>query len=424
MVEPVMFFGIGFLFAALIGVVIIPFVQARAVRLTMRRLEAATPLSMAEIQADKDQLRAEFAMSTRRLEMSVEHMKAKTTSQLAELGKKSDAINKLKMELGEKTATIFALEARDKALKEQLRATEEELSFKLNAMRDAERSLKEKESDLAKLNAQLEQQSMANDSQRVELVALRTQIDALKDRVSDTEREFKATEDRLGRERLDAKQASDQLEAERTKVGSLGDRVSELERQLVGQSKETEILGRRAQELETRLAHQGRLLAERDYQLDQMRQQLEAAAKTEADLRAEVGGIAGSYRSAIDSLKGEKAKLQEQLTRSREEAIQLNREISTMKRDSETSWASERVESALLRERINDVAAEVARLTAALEGPNSPIEAILAEHAPSLHANGDAQAPEGSTDADRGNLAERIRALQSRVTQIAPPKPA
>lgn len=420
MVEPVMFFGIGFLFAALIGVVIIPFVQARAVRLTMRRLEAATPLSMAEIQADKDQLRAEFAMSTRRLEISVEQMKAKTTSQLAELGKKSDAINKLKMELGEKTASIFALEARDKALKEQLRATEEELSFKLNAVREAERTLKEKENDLAKLGAHLEQQSMANDSQRVELVALRTQVDALKDRVSDTEREFKATEDRLGRERLDAKQAADQLEVERAKAGNLGDRVSELERELVAQSKETEILGRRAQELETRLAHQGKLLAEREYQLDQMRQQLQSAAKTEADLRAEVGGIAGSYRSAIDSLKGEKAKLLEQLTRSREETIQLNREISTMKRDSETSWASERVESALLRERINDVAAEVARLTAALEGPNSPIEAILAENAPGLHANGDAQ----STEGDKGNLAQRIRALQSRVTQIAPPKPA
>ncbi len=151
MVEPVMFFGIGFLFAALIGLIIIPLVQARAVRLTMRRLEAATPLSMAEIQADKDQLRAEFAMSTRRLEMSVEQMKAKTTSQLAELGKKSDAINRLKIELGEKTATIFALEARDKALKDQLRASEEELSFKLNAMREAERALTEKRADLAKL---------------------------------------------------------------------------------------------------------------------------------------------------------------------------------------------------------------------------------------------------------------------------------
>src|SRR3954447_20905521 len=240
MIEPIMFFAIGFLAASLFGLVLVPLVHNRAVRLTMRRLEAATPLSMAEIQADKDQLRAEFAMSTRHLEMSVEQMKAKTTSQLAELGKKSNAINRLKLELGEKTATIFALEARDKALKDQLRATEEELSFKLNAMRAAERALAEKEADLAKLTHELDQQSVVNDSQRVELVALRTQVDALKDRVNDTEREFKVTEDRLSREKFDAKQASDLLEAERSKVGSLGDRVSELERQLAGQSKETE----------------------------------------------------------------------------------------------------------------------------------------------------------------------------------------
>jgi chromosome segregation ATPase len=426
MVEPVMFFGIGFLFAALIGLIIIPLVQARAVRLTMRRLEAATPLSMAEIQADKDQLRAEFAMSTRRLEMSVETMKAKTTSQLAELGKKSDAINRLKLELGEKTATIFALEARDKALKDQLRATEEELSFKLNAMRDAERALTEKQTDLARLTGELDQRSVINDSQRVELVALRTQIDALKDRVNDTEREVKTTEDRLNRERFDAKEASELLNGERTKVGSLADRVSNLERQLVVQTTEAEILGRRAQELETRLGHQGRLLAERDYQCDQLRIQLDAAVKTEADLRAEVGGIAGSYRAAIDSLKAEKDKLQEQLTRSREETVQLSREIASMKRDTETSWASERVESALLRERINDVAAEVARLTAALEGPGSPIETILAGDAPSV-SNGEppSRRVEGGAEGEnKGNLAERIRALQSRVTQITPPKPA
>ena len=70
MIEPIMFFGIGFLAASLFGLMLIPLVHNRAVRLTMRRLEAATPLSMAEIQADKDQLRAEFAMSTRRLEIS------------------------------------------------------------------------------------------------------------------------------------------------------------------------------------------------------------------------------------------------------------------------------------------------------------------------------------------------------------------
>src|SRR5215813_7418454 len=130
MVEPIMYFGIGFLIASLFGLVILPLVHARAARLTMRRLEAAAPLSMAEIQADKDQLRAEFAMSTRRLEMSVDQLKTKSTSQLAELGKKGDTINRLKIELGEKTATIFALEARDKNLRDQLRANEEEFAVK------------------------------------------------------------------------------------------------------------------------------------------------------------------------------------------------------------------------------------------------------------------------------------------------------
>ena len=94
MIESVMYFGIGFLVAALLCLLFVPLVHNRAVRLTMKRLEAATPLSIAEIRADKDQLRAEFAMSTRRLEMSVEKMKTKTTTQLAELGKKSDAIDR------------------------------------------------------------------------------------------------------------------------------------------------------------------------------------------------------------------------------------------------------------------------------------------------------------------------------------------
>src|SRR5206468_12513065 len=122
MIEPIMYLAIGFLVSMLCGLMIVPLVHNRAVRLTTRRLEAATPLSMAEIQADKDQLRAEFAMSTRRLEMSVEQLKNKSTGQLAELGKKNHVINRLKMELGENAATTFALEARDRGMKDQLRA--------------------------------------------------------------------------------------------------------------------------------------------------------------------------------------------------------------------------------------------------------------------------------------------------------------
>ena len=180
MIEPIMYFSIGFLVAALIALLFFPLVHNRAVRLTMRRLEAATPLTIAEIRADKDQLRAEFAMATRRLEMNVEQMKGKTTAQLAELGKKTDAINQLKRELGEKTATIFALEERDKTLIEQMRASEEEFELKSSSLRETERALAEKEAELSKLIAELGDQSISADSQRVELAALRTQVEAMK----------------------------------------------------------------------------------------------------------------------------------------------------------------------------------------------------------------------------------------------------
>ena len=60
MIEPIMYLAIGFLVSMLFGLMILPLVHNRAVRLTTKRIEAATPLSMAEIQADKDQLRAEF----------------------------------------------------------------------------------------------------------------------------------------------------------------------------------------------------------------------------------------------------------------------------------------------------------------------------------------------------------------------------
>ncbi len=429
MIEPIMYFGIGFLVAALLGLLFVPLVHNRAVRLTMRRLEAATPLSIAEIRADKDQLRAEFAMSTRRLEMSVEQMKTKTTTQLAELGKKSDAINQLKKELGDKTATIFTLESREKTLRDQLRATEEEFELKSNSLHEAERVLSDKEAELAKLLAELGERSITADSQRVELAALRTQVEAMKVSVADYEHAVKETEERLARERADAEAAAKELNTARGKLDSLAARTGELERQLVVQTTEAEILSRRVQELEMRLGDQGRLLAEREAALDRLRGELEAARATEGELRAELVSTSNRSSSVADKFRTEISQLEAQLSVAVEERSKLQREAATMKREAESTWAAERVENALLRERINDVAAEVARLTAVLEGPGSPIESMLAVAAPALDqgphhpaANGartEAGTAKEPQQQGKSTLADRIRALQSTASRVA-----
>jgi chromosome segregation ATPase len=424
MIEPIMYFGIGFLVAALIGLVVVPLVHGRAVRLTMRRLEAATPLSMAEIQADKDQLRAEFAMSTRRLEMSVETLKTRSTSQLAELGKKGDAINRLKIELGEKSATIFALEARDKALRDQLRATEEEFAVKTSTMLEAQRALSGKEAELAKFVGDFDERSTLAESQKVEIIALKTQIEALKDRLTAAGNELKTVEDRRDSERVELKAATQELSEERGKVENLGRRVAELEHALVAQTTEAEMLGRRAHDLETRLTEQSRLLTESDFELKHLRGEIETARKTEGDLRTAIIELDGRSSSMSQKLKAENAQLTAELDRIKDERDRVARDLAGMKREAEEAWASERVENALMRERINDVAAEVARLASALEGPNSTIDAILAAETARDHAGATGVAMHGGVEiaagqSSDGNLADRIRALQTHASRVS-----
>ena len=216
------------------------------------------------------------------------------------------------------------------------------------------------------------------DSQRVELAALRTQIEAMKVSVADYERAVRATEERLARERAEAEAAARQSDEERGKLGGLSARASDLERQLLVQTTEAEVMSRRVEDLEERLGEQGRLLAERDFLLARLRSDLEEAAKVETDLREEIENAGGRSSGAVDKFRADIEQLEAQLAAAIEERTKLQREIAAMKRDAETTWAAERVENALLRERINDVAAEVARLTAVLEGPGSPIETMLA----------------------------------------------
>ena len=416
MIEPIMYFGIGFLVAALIGLVIIPLVHNRAVRLTVRRLEAATPLSMAEIQADKDQLRAEFAMSTRRLEMSVEQLKARTTSQFAEIGKKGDAINRLKMELGEKTAAILALEARDKALRDQLRATEDEVASKTAIMHEAERSLSDKEAELAKLTGALDESATLADSRKVEIDTLTGEVGTLKERLADASISLKAVESRRDAERVELMAATQDLAEERARAENLGRRVADLEQQLAAQTREAELLGQRVQDLESRLGEQTRLSNQAEFELNRVNGELLAARKSENDLRTAIAALHERTNAAFETMKAERAQLQSDLNRTADERDRLARDLGAMKREAEENWAAERVENALLRERINDVAVEVARMASKLEGPNSPIDAILAAEAARDQSGA---AAGGELAPASGDLADRIRALQGHASRVS-----
>lgn len=81
-----MIFGLGFLLASLCALIALPTVNARATRLARRRIEATLPVSAAEVAAERDHLRAEFAVAQRRLERRAEAAAAKRHADMAALG--------------------------------------------------------------------------------------------------------------------------------------------------------------------------------------------------------------------------------------------------------------------------------------------------------------------------------------------------
>ena len=423
MIEPIMFVGIGFLVASLLVIGVIPLVHARAERLTTRRLEALTPLSMAEIQAEKDQLRAEFAMSTRRLEMSVEQLKTKCTSQLTEIGKKSDAIGRLKLELGEKTAALLALEAKERHLAGELESLKAETSAKGGTLAETQRELAGARAELSQVTANFHDVSGSANSQRVELVALRAQVEALKGQIEGYEQETRDLQGRLRKKIDEARALSNELADERGRADQFESRVGGLDRQLIARMTEAEVLGRRVEELTGRLDEQGRFLADREFASDRLRAEATNAQRVEAEVRAALAEAEDRHRFATETVRAERGSLAEQLKRSEEERAKLQRELAAMKQEAEGTWATERMENALLRERINDVAAEVARLTATLEGPGSPIASILGSE--TAHSGQESNGSNGAAvpiappiEESKGTLADRIRALQSRASQV------
>src|SRR6478736_5149897 len=215
MIESIMYLGIGFLAASISVLAVVPIVHTRAVRLTTRQLVDTMPSSVAEIAADKDLLRAEFAMSTRTLEMKVDQLKGKGAGQLLELGKSSNTINHLRIELD--------------ALRERLHATDEQLASESAALKVAEHALADRASELAVLMRDLEKQSILSDGQKIEIVALKTQVEALKIRLEANSNELQAVHKCRDAEQIEFRARTEELITSLQKTeGVLSDRETKL----------------------------------------------------------------------------------------------------------------------------------------------------------------------------------------------------
>jgi chromosome segregation ATPase len=203
------------------------------------------------------------------------------------------------------------------------------------AAENAERALSEKEADLARLTGELNERSTFADIQAKELVALKAYVGAIKERLDAANNELQAVEDRRAAERLELDAAIQGVMGERARFVSFHGRVAELVEQLVEQTSEDKNLARRARDLENRLAEQSRLLEASDCERKQLRKEIDAALKTEAERR-------NAVITEIDNhAKAENAKLRAALDRANGDRTRLAYELATAKRQAQLLKAGE-----------------------------------------------------------------------------------
>ncbi|MEI9431889.1 hypothetical protein [Mesorhizobium sp. Cs1299R1N3] len=379
MVQSVLFFALGFLCAGFLALMVAPAVWRRAVALTRRRIEASIPLTRAEIQADKDRIRAEYAMSTRRLEINVKTLREKVAEQLVEINRGHEALKGLAVERTDKNHALAELGAKSEALRQR----EEELHQLSERLKETERKLERRALDLEKLEHMYDDASFASSSRQIELVARESELQKLSSDISLLRGQRKEADRRSQEIAAESKVARDALKAEKRRAAELDKKV---ERLLATLADREDKLDRREKELarlrEKAKAEDGasalRLVGKPD----------EAGGHDEAGKRDDVD-------RAIARLDGERERLEARLTALARENKRLKADLGAAASSGLTNG-----NGAALREQMNELAAEVVHLTAKLEGPDSPIAKALA-------------APQENRSAghDR-SLADRVRALQ------------
>jgi chromosome segregation ATPase len=246
MIESIMFFSAGFLVASLLGLALISSVHHRAVRLTQRRLEDSIPVSLTEIQADRDKLRAEFAMSIRRLEMTVEQLEATVTNQRGEIARKGEAIARLKAQLNDKNAAADQLGAKLKSLSNENREAEEQHAVQSAAAEAAALALAAKETELAEAALDINELTLTSETQKVEIALLKTQTEQFRARIAELERGAEDAAQRLLNERSavsamtkaleDKREADDTQRAESAEIELLRERIADIAAQVAHMS--------------------------------------------------------------------------------------------------------------------------------------------------------------------------------------------
>ncbi len=372
MIEFALLFGLGFLSALLIAMLVAPAIHRRIVVFTENRIRATVPISPQEVRAQRDMARAVYAAENARTKQELVQEKEKVVSLTLQGDKLKHEIRNLTADNIELKAVAENLDVAAADLRSQLRQEESHIAELTAALEASEEQSIGKDLDIEELKQQIELLASKKDNARIDLSTRETEVENLKFRVSALREERDNLRKDVRVQTTRAKEAETRLANEEYRSTKLEDKLT----------KEVSLRTDKETALERRNEEIARL---RD------KMSVNSGAKPALAVAQDTSTAPKPSTKAAPSKADQEMDIEARITQlagdSRNRATALSERVMNGK-----TTASDDI----LREEMATIAANMVAMTSLSEGKSSPINAMIAGK------------PAGG---NRQSLAARVRSL-------------
>ncbi|TWF54902.1 hypothetical protein [Neorhizobium alkalisoli] len=387
MIQFALLFGLGFLSAALLAILLAPAVHGRIVRYTENRIMATLPISPSELRAQRDMARAVYAAENARTRQELIQARDNNTELRLKADKLSETLRQLEGEKLDLKMQVDSLDteaagSRTRLLEESSHTEELKAALETSGAEAANRT-----AEITELSQRLQRGATDADNLRIDLSSRDAELENTKSRLGNLrdEREVLRTEIRTLTTR--AKDAEARLAQEEQRVARLNERLAQ---ETAESADKSEALERRAQEM-ARLRDKLKLATTEAREASRaMRNAIPGQSPPKA---AAARRKIGDEIASDDAEPGDTTALEQTIamtsataaasSQTSEEVTPAMAALAEEARNRATALSERLAKSkdstndAALREELAIIAASLVAVTAAEEGRSSPIRAIL-----------------------------------------------
>lgn len=404
-----MIFALGLLTMGLLMLLFLPALWRRATRLATRRLEMRMPLSMSEIVAERDQLRAEFAAERRKLEQRSERLSANLAEARADLGERSVRTVQLDDMLKETRADLEHARGQIDILERQANEIDLERFALEKSYYDSEGMLHRRTAQLENLSGRFAQLQQISDERRALIGSLQTRVEGLEIELESALKKLDTTQKDLTEKISIAQFLERERDQFRSDSVSARNRREQLQQNVAAQQRQIESLDaalrtarRECAKIDEEIDHLKTQLSESSGREERLRQEIKAQSAADETTRKAEAEREEAHKAAIASLQGalDAARRDGQTLRS--ELAELRRSVVRANSGSPADHLEQTSpdgDMLILRRAIADLGSEIIRVASS--------------------ANQGSARQRGSASDGANELSEKIRDLRDRVQPAA-----